>query len=54
MLTTKGQWRNLALGLAAIYIGFVTVLAWGGVLISPDECPLVPDSTVLYKTPPPE
>lgn len=54
MLTTKNQWRTLALGLATIYISFVLYLAFSGDIISRDECPLVPDSTVLFKLPPPE
>lgn len=53
-MKTKEQWRNTALGLAAIYIIFVIFLAQSGFLISRDECPLVPDSTVLFKLPPPE
>lgn len=54
MLKTKEEWRNLTLGLAAIYISFVLYLTFSGALISRDECPLVPDSTVLFKLPPPE
>lgn len=50
----NGAWRNLALSLLAIFAAFVIFLARSGVLISRDECPLVPDSTVLFKLPPPE
>lgn len=52
MIKTDNAWRNLALALMAIFIGFVIFLTQTSVLISRDECPLVPDSTVLFKTPP--
>jgi len=58
MLTTKEQWRNLALGLVAVYIGFVVYLAFSGDLISRDECAAMmwstTTNTIIVKTPPPE
>lgn len=61
MLKTKEQWRNLALGLAAIHIAFMIFLAQTNTLISRDECSAVVskmladlNSTRLYKMPPPE
>lgn len=58
MLKTKEQWKTLALGFLAIYIGFVVFLGQTGILISRDECDAIiaahPWGTTLYKIPPEE
>ena len=55
MLKTKEEWRNLALGLAAIYIGFVIFLAQTDMIIGRAECDAIiaahPWGTTLFKVP---